>query len=265
MILYKEANESKVFGVDFSANLATGETISSSTITSDTVGLTIGSPSMSAGIVTFRISGGVVGTSYGLTVSAVTSESNTYEQCVTLSINECDDLLSLVTSLRVMINDLETDPTYSDNRLKQVLCVAAQQVKVHLSFTDYTINLPALTITPNPTAAATLDEAYAALVVLKAACFIDTNALRTKAALAGIRATLGALSLDTSNNIQGYINTIKLGPCAMFDDLAADYAIGNPNIWKAILSPFINNQFDPRNLQSTEVRNRTGNFNSGEF
>lgn len=172
----------------------------------------------------------------------------------------------MVTPLRVMIGDLEATQVYSDDRLSQVLAVAAQQVQVHLSFsTTYTINYTNNSISPDPTASTPPDDDFVVLTVLKAACFIDTNALRTKAALAGIRATLGALSLDTSNNIQGYINTIKLGPCAMFEDLAADYAFGNPNIWKAILSPFINNQFDPRNLQSTEIRNRSGNFNSGEF
>ncbi len=155
----------------------------------------------------------------------------------------------MVTPLRVLINDLDASPTYSDARLSQALCVASQQIQVHLSFsTTYTIDYTALTITPDPTVAATRDEDFVVLAVLKAACFMDQSLMRTKAAAAGLRATLGSLSLDTSNNLDGFIKMLQLGPCANFDDMAKDYAFGNPNIMKAVLSPFVNNQFDPRDL-----------------
>lgn len=159
----------------------------------------------------------------------------------------------IVIPLRVFIGDLDSPSVYSDSRLSQVAAVAAKEVQMHLSFTQtYTIDLTSLTISPDPTASATLDDDFCMLTALKAACYIDTNSLRAKAALAGLRATIGSLSLDTSNNLQGYVKTIEMGSCAMFEDLAIDYAYGNINLWKAILSPFINNQFDPRNL--------TGNF-----
>lgn len=164
----------------------------------------------------------------------------------------------IVIPVRVLIGDLDSPSVYSDTRLSQVIAVAAKQVQMHLSFTQtYVIDYTALTITPDPTAEATLDDDFSMLVALKSACFIDTNTLRAKAAMAGLRATIGSLSLDTSNNLQGYLKTVEMGPCAMFEDLSVDYAYGNINLWKAILSPFINNQFDPRYLGANPtVRDR---------
>lgn len=78
--LTKQPSESKVFTMDFSANLASGETIASVTsVTADISGLTIGTPVVGTRSAQVRISGGTVDTLYKVTFVVVTSASNTLE------------------------------------------------------------------------------------------------------------------------------------------------------------------------------------------
>ncbi len=249
-IWFKKPNESKVYGIDFSSRLASGETISSDTVSGGS-GLTIGAESNSDGIVSFRISGGSAGTVYELTVSITTSANNIYEESVQLSVQPYSWMLDMTLMLRYLINDLESTPTYSDARLAQLLCVAAQYVKQDIQSTTYTIDVPASTITPDPVEVA--DDAFINLTVLRAACFIDQSTLRAGAATAGLKAVLGPMSLDTSsaNSIQGYVEVLKNGACLAYKGMLQQYMFGNLDIVKAVLSPFTHNQFDPRNGNTT--------------
>ena len=100
-VLWKHPSESVLFGLDFGPLLATGETLSSVTISASPSGLTIGSPSVqtSAFVDEFtgatvaanegakvRISGGTAGSDYVLTVAATTSGSNTRVFVATLQV-----------------------------------------------------------------------------------------------------------------------------------------------------------------------------------
>ena len=102
-VLWKHPSESVLFGLDFGPLLATGETLSSVTVTSATAGLTIGSPSVQTS--TFvdeftkatvaanegakvRISGGTAGVDYVLTVTGTTSGSNTRVFVATLQVRD---------------------------------------------------------------------------------------------------------------------------------------------------------------------------------
>ena len=78
--LEKQPSESRVYDIDFSANLAAGETISAvSSCTASPSGLTLGAASYTGTKVQIRISGGVTGTQYKVTAIVTTSAGNTLE------------------------------------------------------------------------------------------------------------------------------------------------------------------------------------------
>ena len=92
--------------------------------------------------------------------------------------------------VRVWINDLSDTPTYSDDRIKQLIVVAAQYVKREMNFnTVYTIDTLTQSISPDPTTLAAPDQDFIGFVALKAACLLDQSTFRTKAASEGIRAS----------------------------------------------------------------------------
>lgn len=152
---------------------------------------------------------------------------------------------------RVWINDLDTNPTYSDDRILQVVTVAAQNVAREVAFTTtYDINVVNLTITPDPTSETIKDSDFIALVALKAACILDQSTFRTKAVNEGIRTSLASASLSVQGNLKGYQTLLEIGPCAMYSQLRTEYDVGNPNIVQAVLSPFVGNKFDPTSMST---------------
>jgi len=87
--LTKQPSESRIYAVNFSANLTTGETIVASpvpVVTPTPSGLTITSvaPDSTGKKVQFRIAGGTDGVQYKLTVTATTSLGNALEEDVDL-------------------------------------------------------------------------------------------------------------------------------------------------------------------------------------
>ena len=165
--------------------------------------------------------------------------------------------LELPIIVRTWINDLEDLPTYSDDRLQQVLVVATQYVNREINFSnDYEVSLTNLTITPDPTTLATRDEDFIGFVTLKAACFLDQSTFRTKAANEGIKAGLGAAQITVQGNLKGYKDILDIGPCYMYDKLRMQYEISNANGIEAILGPFVGNNFDPRYLHDHYSRLR---------
>ena len=250
-LLYKNSDESKLYNVSFASQLITGESLSSATINSVPVGLTIGSPALSNGVVQFRASGGIDGVSYLLDISVNTSNSNIYSDCIRICVQDCEWLIEMSTMLRFLINDLESTPTYSDARLAQILCVAAKYVQQDVGIATYTINTAHGTITPDFT-----DVPLMNLTVMRAACFLDQSTLRTQAAMAGIKAELGPLRLDTSSNtrLTGFIKLLDDGACSAYKELLRQYMLGNLNILQAVLSPFIHNAFVPRIVGEYEDR-----------
>lgn len=149
--------------------------------------------------------------------------------------------------VRTLINDLEDEPTYSDERLLQVIVVSAKYVQFDVSLDQkYEINVANPDISPDPTI--NRDEIFISLVSLKAACIIDQSSLRTRAAMEGIRAALGPASLAVSNSLQGPLALLEKGPCAAYDELTSHWDVAQATTAKAILSPFVGNKFDPRSL-----------------
>lgn len=160
----------------------------------------------------------------------------------------------MVITTRVLINDLNTPYEFSDSRIEQVLVVAGKYVQFDVNLDHlYTIDVITPSITPDPTI--DNDSIFISLCCLKAACIIDQGTFRTKAALEGIRTALGPASLSFGGSIAGYRDIIAHGACALYDELTSHWDVKNATAWAAILSPFVNNRYDPRYLNVGPFRN----------
>jgi len=157
--------------------------------------------------------------------------------------------------VRTLINDLSDIPTYSDERILQVVTVAAKYVQFDVVLDHkYVINVVNPTITPDPTTDD--DSIFISLVSLKTACIIDQSVLRTKAAAEGIRAALGPASLSVAGSLAGIRMIIEEGPCAAYDQLVSHWDVKEATAIRAVLSPFVGNKFDPRSIQLNPYRSR---------
>jgi len=151
--------------------------------------------------------------------------------------------------VRSWINDLSDEPVYSNERIRQLIVVAARYVttEVNLNYT-YTIDVVDPNISPDPTELENKDIDFIGFIALKASCLLDQSTFRTRAATEGIRAALGPASLSVGGSLSGFKTILDQGPCALYESLKMDYEIGNANGIKAILGPFVGNNFDPRNI-----------------
>ena len=156
----------------------------------------------------------------------------------------------MIPMVRILINDYDdTNYVYEDDRVIQTIVVAAQLVQQEIDFsTIYTINIPLLTIAPDPTTVP--DDAFTNFTVLKTSCFIDQSTFRTKATVAGFKAKCGPAVLETVEHLRGWKDLINFGPCKAYSTLKNEWIFSNSNVIEAVLSPFTSNNFDPRNLPS---------------
>lgn len=169
-----------------------------------------------------------------------------------------------ITALvRVLINDLGPEYTYSDSRIQQTIVVAAQYVQFDVDLdVKYTLDFSTPQITPDPTSDPR-DDLFITLLSLKAACIIDQSTYRTKATLDGIRAALGPASLSVNGNLGGWQKILEHGPCATYEELTSYWDIKDAGAIRAVLSPFVGNNFDPRNLNNPSYdysRNQDNQF-----
>lgn len=162
----------------------------------------------------------------------------------------------IINVVRVLINDLDlSSPTYNDDRLVQLISVAARYVQFDIELnTKYIIDSTNNTITPDPTVEK--DEIFLCLIGLKAACLIDHSTFRTKSLLNGISASLGPAKLSVAGNLAGFKEIIEHGPCKFYTDLVSTWDIQEASAIAAVLSPFIGNKFDPMMLPYQDYRYR---------
>jgi hypothetical protein len=164
------------------------------------------------------------------------------------------EILSIV---RILINDLVEPKQYSDQRLLQVIPVAANYVQLDAILNnEYLIDVSTSSITPDPTTLESKDSVFTSLVALKTACIIDQSILRTKAATEGIRAALGPATLAVSGNLAAWKTILDNGPCATYDNLVHSLNIRDASAIRAILSPFVGNNFDPSMIVDQNPRGR---------
>lgn len=157
--------------------------------------------------------------------------------------------------VRTLINDLSSTPTYSDERLLQVIAVAAKYVQFDVILEHaYTIDVINPNISPDPTE--DNDSIFISLVSLKAACIIDQSILRTKAATEGIRAALGPAALSVTNSLSGFKMILDHGACAAYEELTSHWDVREATAIRAVLSPFVGNKFDPNAIRYSSDRSR---------
>jgi len=157
--------------------------------------------------------------------------------------------------VRTLINDLGDQPVYSDERIQQVIAVAAKYVQFDVVLEhQYSIDVTNPNISPDPTT--DRDEIFISLVSLKAACIIDQSTFRTKAAMEGIRAALGPASLTVVGQSSAWKTILEQGPCALYDELTSHWDVKDASAIRAVLSPFVSNRFDPRTIRENDYRYR---------
>jgi len=159
--------------------------------------------------------------------------------------------------LRYMLNDLDSSSyTYSDDRLEETIIVSAQLVLHEIDFDkDYTVDVDALTLTPDPTAA-TKDNAFINLISLKSACIILSSELRTKS-LESVRVSDGSSSIDTNGIMKGF-ESLSKSMCQAYEDAKIQYKAGNSVAGAAVLTPYASPNFPIVNGDGHNTR--TGYF-----
>ena len=167
----------------------------------------------------------------------------------------------LTTMVRTLINDAIEPYQFSNERIIQTILVASKYVQfdVVLDHT-YTVDVVNLTISPDPTD--DNDEIFIILASLKAACLVDQGTLRTKAAMEGVRASLGPASLSVGGAAAGWEMILKHGPCKLYDDLIEHWDVSNASAIAAVLGPFSGNKFDP---EFQHIRSRNSDRNGFYF
>lgn len=145
--------------------------------------------------------------------------------------------------VRTLLNDASCGTTtYSETRLEE-LCIAAAHFNVQeLPFSiDYTVSIPNGSISPDPES----DVEFINFMVLRAACIADQGLFRERALMAGIEARCGPAILKTMQHVAGFQTLLTEGPCKTFEELKQDFIFGNTDMIRAVLSPFIGNEFQP--------------------
>jgi len=145
----------------------------------------------------------------------------------------------LVLMVRVLVNDINTPQTYTDEYIQRVLITAGILVDSEIPFSyDYTFNISALTITPDPISSS--DGIFQALVPLKAACILTQGEFK-QALGQGIKVRDGDSAIDTSVSFRGYRDILELGPCKSYEKLKWQLLASggiDGGIGRVVLSPY---------------------------
>lgn len=148
---------------------------------------------------------------------------------------------SIRSLVRVLINDLDTPYTYSDARIDTFSVTSAYMMLTEASFAyDYTVNLSAETISPDPVA----DEDFITLVALFAAYQIVRNEAKSWS-LRSIRVEDGPSRIDVGKI---YDNLTKLADSLFkrYTDALVSYMAGNSIAGQAVTGPDVVNFLDIR-------------------
>lgn len=145
-----------------------------------------------------------------------------------------------VRILRVMINDLDATPTYDDDRLYELLIVAAQLVKQEVSLAvSYTVDVDELVLTPDPTDSSSRDDSFINLICLKAACIMDQAEVRKASGRAISVADSTGMRVDNRSVLDGRLAILKLSWCKAYEDTKLEYETDKiSTAGSAVMGPF---------------------------
>ena len=125
------------------------------------------------------------------------------------------------------------------------MAVAAKYVTQEVDLDiDYDIEINPPGYTPDPVEGS--DDVFMNFTVLKAACLTDEWTVRSRAIIDGINAVCGKAKMSVRTSAGGAFGLLlDKGPCALYEEMTFQYAMGNSTNIKAISSPFVSNKFDP--------------------
>jgi hypothetical protein len=140
--------------------------------------------------------------------------------------------------LRAMVNDLD-QVVYTDDRLEQILVVAASQVAIEMQFLqDYVADVVNITITPDPSDAQTRDVSFMNMTCLKAASILDQGVAYTAAA-STIKVRDGSSTISLEGIFKGQLALLKEGWSSVYDRAKLDYMSGQTQLaGAAVMTPF---------------------------
>ena len=143
---------------------------------------------------------------------------------------------------RALINDLDNPYKYTDQRLTQLLLVAAFQLQQLAQFgQSFQVDVVAQVIYPDPADIVnqTVDNNFINLMCLKSACIVDNGSCQAAIAVATAGKDMNA-SWDLTGVAQGYLKYLegKNSWCEKYDEAVDDYLDGAGSISSAIMSPF---------------------------
>ena len=145
----------------------------------------------------------------------------------------------MTSLLRYVINDTDTSKQeFTDDRLQNLLVSAAHLTLGVVDFPrDYSIDIPASGITPDPTSG-TRDNSFVNLVVLRAACLLANGEYRS-ASNKGITIKDGPSSVDARGLIAAKKDIMQTS-CEKYEKAEFEYRLGNSNAGEAIIGPHRN-------------------------
>jgi hypothetical protein len=140
----------------------------------------------------------------------------------------------LVLMLRSLIGDLDrTD--YTDERLKQILVAGAYNVVNDADFSeDYSVDISAVTISPDPVEKNDTD--FACLTVFKSACILMGSEAKTQSTNA-ISIKDGPSSIDLREVSKNYF-TLYQDFCKKYEEVLKTYQYNNTLVGQVILGPY---------------------------
>ena len=145
---------------------------------------------------------------------------------------------TMSTVVRHLINDVDSSNyTFSSSRIETAILVAAQLQLMNVDFSnEYTVDVEASTLSPDPTDTETKDNPFIALTSLRAASIILAAEIRKESGNA-ISIKDGPSAID----LRGVTNTLV----TLYNDISAkyehallEYRAGNSVNGQSILGPY---------------------------
>lgn len=142
------------------------------------------------------------------------------------------------TVVRYLINDTDASSyTFAPKRIETSILVAAQLTIMNVDFGNtYTINVETCSLSPDPTDTGTRDEAFIALICLRAACIIVGSEIRKESGNA-ISIKDGPSAIDLRGVTQILVVLYK-DLCDKYEHSMLEYRAGNSVAGHAILGPY---------------------------
>jgi hypothetical protein len=159
------------------------------------------------------------------------------------------------TMVRHLINDLDSsDYKYSNKRIETSILVSSFLVLNDADFSNaYNINVEQCQLSPDPTDAATKDDAFVALVALRTSCIILGSEVRSEAGNA-ISIKDGPSAIDL-RGVSSTLLTLYKDLSEKYESMITDYTAGSSIGGQAILGPYSPaSDFVTRNYSDSDLR-----------